>query len=83
MGLLAGTVVQEGVVGNLEEPRAELALVLITSRGEIGFDQRILCQVVGFILVTTAEGEQEASQCLLLLLYVGYENFASHSSVNS
>ena len=81
--MLAGTVVEEGVVGNLEEPGAELALVLIASRGEVGLDQRVLRQVVGFILVATAEGEQEASQGLLLALYVGYEFFAGHFSVNS
>ena len=74
----AGTVIQKGVVGNLEEPRAEFALVLIAVRGEIGLDQGVLRQVVCFILVPAAEGKQETSQCLLFTLYVGYEYIACH-----
>ena len=76
----AGTVIQKGVVGNLEEPRTEFALVLIAVRREIGLDQSVLRQVVCFIFVPAAEGEQETSQCLLLALYVGYEYFACHFS---
>jgi hypothetical protein len=71
-------VIQESVVGNLEEPRAELPFILIASRREIGLDQRVLCQIVGFVLIATAEGEQKASKCLLLALNMGYENFACH-----
>ena len=55
-------VVQEVVVGNLEEPRAESAHVLIARTREIGFHQRILCQVVGIALVAATEGEQEANR---------------------
>ena len=71
-------VVEERVVGNLEEPRTELSLVLIPCRREVSLDQRILCQVVGIILLATAESKQEASECLLLTLNVGNEFFSCH-----
>ena len=73
-------VVQEVVVGNLEEPRAESPHVLIARTREIGFHQRILRQVVGIALVAATEGEQEASQCFLLTFHLCYEYFACHFS---
>ena len=57
----ACSVVKERVIGNLKEPRAEPALVLIASTGKVSFDQRFLCKIVCIVLFTTAEGEQEAS----------------------
>ena len=57
----ARTVVEKGVMGNLEEPRAEAPLVLIASTQELGLHQRILSEVVGIVLLATTEGEQETS----------------------
>ena len=54
---LACLVVEERVVGNLEEPRTELSLVLIAGTGEVSLHQRILRQVVGIVFLTTAESE--------------------------
>ena len=71
-------VVEEGVVGNLEEPRSEFSLVTIASQGEVGLDEGILCQIIGIALVAAAQGEQEASQGLLLTLNMRYEDFAGH-----
>ena len=56
-----GTVIQERVVRNLEKPRPEPPLILIASTGEVCFHQRILGQIVGIALITTAEGKQETS----------------------
>ena len=74
----AHLVVEERVVGNLEEPRTELPLVLITCAGEIGLHERILRQVVGIVFLATAEGEQEASECLLLTLNMGDKYVSCH-----
>ena len=71
-------VAEEGVVGNLEEPRSEFSLVTIASQGEVGLDEGILCQIIGIALVAAAQGEQEASQGLLLTLHMRYEDFARH-----
>ena len=71
-------VVKEGVVSNFEEPRAETTLVLITCQREISLDQSVLCQIISIVLVATAQGKQEASQCLLLTLHVRYEYFSRH-----
>ena len=70
--------VEECIVGYLEEPRAESSFVLIARRREVSLDQRILRQVIGIALVATAEGEQEATKGLLLTLYLSDENFAGH-----
>ena len=70
--------IKECVVGNLEEPRTEAPFVLIASRREISLHQRVLRQIVSIALVAAAEGEQEASECLLLTLHMCYENFAGH-----
>ena len=75
----ARTVVEKGVMGNLEEPRAEEPSVLIACRREIGLHQRVLRQVVCVALVATTEGEQKAAKCLLLTLYMGYELIACHN----
>ena len=77
-GAATGLVVEEGVVCNLEQPRAKLSLFLITSRREVSLDQCILCKVVGFVLVAAAEVEQEAPKCPLLLFHKCYESFACH-----
>ena len=71
-------VTEEGVMGYLEEPRAEFAFVSITRQRQIGFDQGVLGKVVGIILVATAQGKQETSQGLLLMLHMCYEDFACH-----
>ena len=70
--------VEESVMGNLEQPRAETALLQITRRRDVSFDQGILGQVIGITLVTAAQGEQETSQGLLLSLHMRYEDFAGH-----
>ena len=70
--------VEERVVGNLEEPRAEAASVLIACRREVSLHQRVLRQVVGIALIAAAKGEQEATKCLLLTLYQGDELLACH-----
>ena len=64
-------VVEERVVGNLEEPRAEAASVLLACTGEVGLHQRVLRQVVGIALIAAAEGELEAAKGLLLTIYQG------------
>ena len=71
-------VAEESVVGNLEKPRSELALVTITCQREVGLHQGILRQVVGIIFLATAQGEQETSQGLLLTFHMRYEYFACH-----
>ena len=65
-------------MGNLEEPRSELALVTITRQREVGLDQGILSKIVGIVFVAATQGEQEASQSLLLTLNMRYEYFAGH-----
>ena len=70
--------VEERVVGNLEKPGAEPSLFLIARRREVGLHQRVLRQVVGIALLATAESEQEATEGLLLTLYLGYEYVACH-----
>ena len=70
--------VEERVVGNLEEPRAEPPPVLIARRREVGLHQGILCQVIGIVFVAAAEGEHEAPQGLLLTLHMADEYFACH-----
>ena len=41
--------------------------------------QRLLRYVVGVIALAAAEGEQKASQCLLLALHKRYELFSRHT----
>ena len=71
-------VAEEGIVSDLEKPRTELPFILIASQREVCLDQGILGQVVGITLVAAAQGEQEASQGLLLALDMRYEYFAGH-----
>ena len=80
MGHLAPFVTEERVVGNLEEPRAELPSVAETRAGKVGLHQSILRQVVSLFLIATTECKQEASDCLLLTLHAGYELFSVHDS---
>ena len=74
----ARLVVEERIVGYLEEPRTETSFVLIARRREISLDQCILCQVIGVALIATTKGEQETAEGFLLTLYVGYEYVACH-----
>ena len=74
----ARLVVEECVVGYLEEPRTELPLVLIACAGKIRLHQCILRQVVGIVFLATAEGEQETSECLLLTLNMGDKYVSCH-----
>ena len=77
-GTATGLVVEEGVVGNLKQPRAEPPLLLIACRREVSLDQSVLRKVISFVLVAAAEVEQEAPKSLLLLFHKFYESFACH-----
>ena len=72
--------IQERVVGNLEEPGTELPLLMIASRRDVSPHQRILSQVIRIILPATAEGKQEPSQSSLLTLHLCDEFFPGHGS---
>ena len=77
-GVASRLVVEESVVGYLEEPRAELSFILIARQRKVSLDQGILCKIVGIVFVAAAQGEQETSQGLLLSLHMRYEDFAGH-----
>jgi len=51
-GAASRLVVEESIVGYLEEPRAEPALVTITRQREVGLDQGILCQIISSISIS-------------------------------
>ena len=72
-------VVEERVICNFEEPRAEMPAVLIAFRREISLHEGILCQVVRFVFVATAEGEQKTAKRVLLTLHMGYKLIACHN----
>lgn len=77
-GLLAPFVREKRVVGNLEEPRAELSLVPIACTRQVSLHKSVLRQVVCLVLVAAAKREQEASDSFLLQLHVGYEILPTH-----
>ena len=65
--------VEKRVVGDLEEPRFELAAVGIAVDCQVGLDQGFLRNVVSVSEIATAQGQQEASEGILLGFYLCYE----------
>ena len=70
--------VQECVVGNLEQPGMELTLIVISAHGKISLDKCLLRQIVSFSGISTAQGKQKASEGILLVPYMCYELLAVH-----
>lgn len=70
--------VEKRVVGDLEEPGLELAAVGLAVDCQVGLDQGFLRNVVSISEIATAQGQQEASEGILLGFYLCYELISVH-----